>query len=157
MTNHMRQCGIKLACYSSNAICRIWSVALSTASESTVFGLPDLIWSARLCQSEQNFLNYLVTVLRSTTLLLFAQQMFFGCFHGVVALFELVNNKFTETKLQVYLWHFKIPYGTIKFSACKRTNYHNTTDRSCYLSRSRDIYATFLQIPEYCKIFYSLL
>ena len=55
---------------------RFTSITCSTASEFTVLGLPDHDWSLRFLQPKKNFLNYLVTVLGSTTPLPFPQQIF---------------------------------------------------------------------------------
>ena len=54
----------------------IASLAWSTATESTALGLPHLAWLLRFSQPKWNFWNHLVTVLWSTTLLPFRQQMF---------------------------------------------------------------------------------
>ena len=52
------------------------SLVWSTASESTVFGLPDLAWSSRFLQPGQNFLNHLVNLQGSTVFSTFEQQIF---------------------------------------------------------------------------------
>ena len=49
-----------------------WYIAL----EYTVFGQPDHAWLSWFFQTEENFFNYLATVLWSSPLLPFAQQIF---------------------------------------------------------------------------------
>ena len=66
-------------------------MALSTATESIVLGLPDLAWATMFLQPAQNFLNHLITVRGLTVLSFFAQQMFFYGFHGVTVKYEHVN------------------------------------------------------------------
>ena len=55
-------------------------VAWSTASVSTILGLPDLAWLLRFLQSEQNFLKPLNTVLWSKATSHFARLMFLFAF-----------------------------------------------------------------------------
>ena len=65
------------------------SKAWSIISESTVLGLPKLPLPLSFLQSERNFFNYLVTLLR-----LFFTANVFGFFHDIIALFKLVKYKF---------------------------------------------------------------
>ena len=48
-------------------LARFGSMDRNTASESTIVGLPDLAGSSKFLPPKRNFLNYLVTVLRSTS------------------------------------------------------------------------------------------
>ena len=51
-------------------------MAWSSALESTILGRPDLASSSRFLQTEQNFFNYLITVLWSTAPSHLAQKTF---------------------------------------------------------------------------------
>ena len=59
------------------------AIAWNTVSESTVLGFPNLAWSLEFLQSAQDFLNHLVTVIRSTERSPLAQQMFFTAYGAV--------------------------------------------------------------------------
>ena len=67
------------------------STNLSTASESTVLVLPDLVWLSFM-HPERNFFTHLISVSRSTLASLFV-QMFFCFFCGVMAQFKLEKHK----------------------------------------------------------------
>ena len=67
---------------------KFFFMVLSTALESTVLALPDLAWSSRFLQPEQNFLNHPFTVLWSTAPWPFMQQIFLIAF---VALWLSLN------------------------------------------------------------------
>ena len=68
--------------------CMTWNMVL----KSTFLGLPDLAWSSRFLQPEQNFLNYMVTILWLT--LTSHNKCFFCCFGSIMAQFKLIKHKF---------------------------------------------------------------
>ena len=84
--------------------------SMSIPEESMVLTLADLAWSKRFSQPRQNFLNRLLTVLRSTVHLTFCTTNVFGSFCGVMALFELVRHKFP---IWTTLWSI-LPLGFVK-------------------------------------------
>ena len=98
-------------------------MACSTAFESTILGLPHLVWSSTFLQQERNFFNHLVTVINYN--FTFYTTNHFGCFHRVMAPIKLVKQCIT----------------------CQRTYYHNTTNHAlnCF---SHVIYAPQTNIYE---------
>ena len=110
-------------------------MAWSTASESTVLDLPDLIWSSRFLPSAWNFFNHLLTVLWLT-----APYAFF--------LLHLQHYGRIRTRKAFVP---KVDYFHIKHCArqrrtYQRTNYPDTTNHYAYLPQfdllcSRDISA----------------
>ena len=106
-------------------IARFAYMAWSTASESTVLGLADLVRSSRFFQPVRNFLNHQVTVLWIIVPSYFAQQMFLVV---SVVQFKLVKHQFLdETRFHVYLYGFQITQGVKQCTTCHRINYHDTT------------------------------
>ena len=66
------------------------SMAWGTALESTVLGLPDLNWSLKFLQPEQNFLNHLVIEINYIFTFHTINRLLWNWF----ALFELIKRKF---------------------------------------------------------------
>ena len=78
-TSPTRLCKAEFIWYSP---CNTWIYfyGLEYALESTVLCLPGLVWSLKLLQLKENFLNYLFTVSWSTLSSPFAQQIFLVAF-----------------------------------------------------------------------------
>ena len=120
--------------------------------KSTVLDLHDLVWSLRVLQPEQNFLNHLVIALWLTAP--FMQQMFLV---APEALWPSLNLH------HICVWLSNLTDGLKQCIMCQLTKYHNTTKHSGYVSwleplRLHDIYATNQHVlPKYCKTFNSPL
>ena len=83
--------------------------AWSIASQSTVLSLPDLAWLSKFLQLQWNFLNHLVTILRSTAPSLFAQQIILVASTALWLSLNLQKQKFLNyTTLNVHLCGLQI-------------------------------------------------
>ena len=66
---------------------RLASLALSTASESMVLGLPDTVWSLMFLWPEQIHLNHVV----NNCIFTFCTANDFGCFRDIMVQFKLAE------------------------------------------------------------------
>ena len=127
---------------------RFVPVAWIMTSEFMLLGLSDLAWLSRFFQTEQNFVNHLVTVFSISCIFTFRKAKVLGLFHGVTAhfvLIKLILKEKNEIIFRIYPSDFQITQGT-KQCVCQCTNYHNTTKHNEYLPQlellwSCDIYA----------------
>ena len=105
------------------------NIVWGTASKFMIYKPTWSYWSLRFLQHKQNFLNHLVAVVWSTAPSSFTQQMFFGCFQGIMAQFELIKHKFLNSTVALNLCGFQITQGVKQCTTCQFPNYHDTT---CY-------------------------
>ena len=55
-------------------------------------------------------------------------NVFWGSFHGIMALFKLIKHKFLNlSMLHIHLCSFQITHAMKQCTMCQHTNYHNTT------------------------------
>ena len=58
-----------------------------------------------------------------------------GCFCVTLAQFEIIKHMFLYlTALHVFQCSFQIPYGVKQYIICQRTNYHDPSNHSRYVS-----------------------
>ena len=106
-----RACLIIFKCYSPT-----WS----PDSESMVLGWLGFAWSSRFLQSEWRISKHLVTVMTSTALSPFAQQM-------ILVPSMVLWQKFPNYNiLHVHLCGYQITHGMKQCATCRCTNYYDT-------------------------------
>ena len=109
-------------------------IVWSTASESMVLGLPGIARSMGFFKFVGNFFSHHVTVIKCD--FTFFITNIFGCFHDVMTRFEPVKHRFlNQTILHVRLCGCWNILRIKQCTTCQRTNFHDTTNHSRYLSR----------------------
>ena len=151
--NHTRLWDIKLTWYPPSSPCQICLYDLEHNFGIDCFGLPDHAWLTRFLQAKKKFLNHLVTVLWSMSLLPFTWQMF-------LLVSTVLSPSLNLETFHVGLYVFQITYRVKQCKMCQCTNYHYTTNHSMYLQQlellwSHDIHAANDHILKHCKIFES--